>query len=234
MTGKTRKKILLDIDDTILDFHTAERNSIRQTFEEFSLPSDERVLQRYSEINLSCWQQLELGNMTRDQVLVGRFERLFHELGIGASARDVQNRYEALLESGHYFVPGAQELLEELYRDYDLYLVSNGNIVTQESRLKSAGIGHYFKDIFISERLGANKPSKAFFDACFSSIPSFHREDTVIVGDSLSSDILGGINAGITTCWFNPSGLTGNVDICPDYVIRRLSELPKVLKLIFE
>ena len=232
MVGE-RKKILFDLDDTILDFHTAERNALRRTFEEFSLPNGEEVLRRYSAINIGCWQQLELGTMTREEVLVGRFERLFRELGIEADARAVQNRYESLLESGHYFMPGAPKLLEELYPDYDLYLVSNGNITTQESRLKSAGIGPYFKDIFISERIGVNKPAKAFFDACFAAIPCFRPEDALIVGDSLSSDIRGGVNAGIRSCWFNPAGLCAEGEIRPDYEIRSLSELPTLLRKIF-
>ena len=115
MGRTTRKKLLFDLDDTILDFRTAERTSIRRTFEAFSIPADEAVLRRYSEINVGCWQRLERGTMTREEVLVGRFELLFRELGITASARAVQDHYEALLESRHYFVPGAPELLEELY-----------------------------------------------------------------------------------------------------------------------
>ncbi|MBR2583327.1 MAG: YjjG family noncanonical pyrimidine nucleotidase [Oscillospiraceae bacterium] len=234
MSAETRKKILFDLDDTLLDFRTAERNSILQTFEEFGIPSDEAVLRLYSEINLGCWQRLELGEMTREEVLVGRFERLFAEMGLDLPARPVQDRYEALLESGHYFIPGAPELLEELVLKYDLYLISNGNLLTQESRLKSAGIAPYFRDIFISEQIGANKPSKAFFDACFSAIPGFCREDAVIVGDSLSSDIRGGINAGVRTCWFNPDGAPAAGDIRPDYEFRTLSELPALLEKIFQ
>lgn len=230
----TRKKILFDLDDTILDFRTAERNAIRQTFEEFSLPADEAVLRRYSEINLGCWQRLELGTMTRDEVLVGRFELLFRELGLEASARAVQDRYESLLESGHYFVPGAPELLETLYPLYDLYLISNGNLVTQQCRLKSAGIAPYFRDIFISEVIGANKPSLAFFEACFAAIPDFRREDAVIVGDSLSSDIRGGLNAGVRTCWFNPDGIRAEGELRADYEFRALSELPALLTRIFQ
>ena len=230
----SRKKILFDLDDTILDFHTAERNSIRQTFTEFGIPVSETVLRRYSEINLACWQRLELGEMTREEVLVGRFETLFREMAVDLPAESVQARYEALLESGHYFVPGAPELLEELFPVYDLYLVSNGNLITQESRLKSAGISPYFKDIFISEKIGVNKPARAFFEACFAAIPGFRREDAVIVGDSLSSDIRGGINAGVATCWFNPSRLPAAGDIRPDYEFHALGELPGLLEEIFK
>ena len=233
MGRTTRKKLLFDLDDTILDFRTAERTSIRLTFEAFSIPADEAVLRRYSEINVGCWQRLERGTMTREEVLVGRFELLFRELGIAASARAVQDHYEALLESGHYFVPGAPELLEELYPRYELYLISNGNLRTQEGRLKSAGISPFFKGIFISEVIGVNKPAKAFFDACFTAIPGFRREDALIVGDSLSSDILGGINAGVRTCWFNPNGIPLSGSVRPDYEIHALGELPALLEEIF-
>lgn len=233
MGRTTRKKLLFDLDDTILDFRTAERTSIRRTFEAFSIPADEAVLRRYSEINVGCWQRLERGTMTREEVLVGRFELLFRELGIAASARAVQDHYEALLESGHYFVPGAPELLEELYPRYELYLISNGNLRTQEGRLKSAGISPFFKGIFISEVIGVNKPAKAFFDACFTAIPGFRREDALIIGDSLSSDILGGINAGVRTCWFNPDGIPLSGSVRPDYEIHALGELPALLEEIF-
>lgn len=229
-----RKKVFFDVDDTLLDFRTAERNAISSAFRDFSLPVNEAVLRRYSEINLSCWEALERGAMTRGEVLVRRFEMLFAELGVEAAAEQVQDRYEALLESGHYFVPGAPELLETLLPRYDLYLISNGNTVTQECRLKSAGIGPYFKGIFISEQIGANKPSKAFFDACFAAIPDFRREDAVIVGDSLTSDILGGINAGVRTCWFNPSHLPGRDGIRPDHEFSALSELPELLERVFK
>ena len=233
MGRTTRKTLLFDLDDTILDFRTAERTSIRRTFEAFSIPADEAVLRRYSEINVGCWQRLERGTMTREEVLVGRFELLFRELGIAASARAVQDHYEALLESGHYFVPGAPELLEELYPRYELYLISNGNLRTQEGRLKSAGISPFFKGIFISEVIGVNQPAKAFFDACFTAIPDFRREDALIVGDSLSSDILGGINAGVRTCWFNPDGIPLSGSVRPDYEIHALGELPALLEEIF-
>lgn len=234
MEERARKKILFDLDDTILDFRTAEKTSIRRTFEEFGIPADEAVLRRYSEINLGCWQQLELGAMTREEVLVGRFEQLFREMGIAFPACAVQERYESLLESGHYFVPGAPELLEELFPKYDLYLISNGNLVTQESRLKSAGIAPYFKGIFISEAIGANKPSPAFFDACFAAVPGFRREDALIVGDSLSSDIRGGLNAGVRTCWFNPDGAIAVGETIPDFEIRSLDELPALLETVFK
>ena len=233
MSESRRKKIFFDLDDTILDFHTAERHALRAAFDELGIAADEALLRRYSEINAFCWQQLELGKMTREEVLVSRFEKLFWEKGINCDARTAQDCYEGFLESGHFFIPGAVELIEELYPKYDLYLVSNGNTVTQESRLKSAGIGPFFKGIFISEQIGVNKPARAFFEACFSEIPDFQASDAVIVGDSLTSDIRGGINAGIKTCWFNPGHKPERDDIKADYMFHALSELPSLLEEIF-
>jgi len=233
MSEHGRKKILFDLDDTILDFRMAERHALKAAFDKLCIAADDELLSRYSEINAHCWQQLELGKMTREEVLVSRFEKLFREKEIDCDARTAQDCYEGFLESGHFFVPGAVELLEKLYPKYDLYLVSNGNTATQESRLKSAGIAPYFKGIFISEQIGVNKPARAFFEACFSEIPGFHPEDAIIVGDSLTSDIRGGINAGIRTCWFNPDRKPDRDDIKADYMFHALSELPTLLETIF-
>lgn len=233
MNSLEKKIVLLDLDDTILDFHSAERAAITEAFTSLEIDVDESVLRRYSEINAWCWQQLENGKMSRSEILVHRFRLLFSELGIGCSPDEAQKRYESRLKSGHCFIPGAEELLETLFPLYDLYIISNGNIATQESRLKSAGISPYFKKIFISELIGHNKPAPAFFEACFRQIPDFRKDDAVIVGDSLTSDIRGGINMGITTCWFNPRHLKAAEDLKPDYEFCTLAELPALLEKHF-
>ena len=136
--------------------------------------------------------------------------------------------YETLLAHGHYFINGAEELLETLYVKYRMYLVTNGTLSVQKGRLKSSGISTYFEDVFISEELGYNKPSVEYFNCCFSKIPDFHRETAVIIGDSLISDIQGGINAGIRTIWFNPNHEKAS-DVIPDYKFDKLLELPGLL-----
>lgn len=227
------KYVFLDIDDTLLDFGKAEAAAIKKTFERIGIPATEAVIRRYSEINDSQWALLEKGELTREQVLVRRFDILFDELGVrNVPSEMAQASYEYLLGIGHYFVDGAQELLEALKDEYELYIVSNGTAFVQDRRLKSSGIAPYFKDIFISEHLGADKPSKEFFDIVFSKIEGFNKSEAIIVGDRLTSDVLGGINAGIKTCWFNPKGLPANPDIPADYEIRTLSELPQLLKKI--
>ncbi len=225
------KYVFMDIDDTLLDFGRAEAAAIKKTFERLGVPATLEVIARYSRINDEHWARLERRELTREQVLVQRFDTLFAELGIkNVPSELAQASYEYLLGIGHYFVDGAPELLEALKGKYEMYIVSNGTASVQDSRLESAGIAPYFKGIFISERLGADKPSREFFDRAFSQIEGFERDKAVIVGDRLSSDILGGINAGIMTCWFNPGRLPARADIVPDCEIHALSELPELLE----
>ena len=224
--------VLFDVDDTLLDFGKAEAAAIRKTFERIGIPVTDELIRRYSEINAQQWSRFEKGEITREKLLTERFDILFSELGINVPSEMAQASYEYLLGIGHYFVDGAEELLEALKDKYELYIVSNGNASVQDRRLKSAGIIPYFKDIFISERVGFNKPSAEFFDACFEHIPGFEKDKAIIVGDRLSSDILGGINAGVKTCWFNPRGDAPDPDIPADYEIKHLGELPALLESI--
>lgn len=229
----TNTAILLDIDDTLLDFHKAEIAALTETLRRIGIEPQDATLIRYSEINVQMWEKLERGELTRDEVLVKRFELLFAELGEERSGREAAETYEGLLAGKAYLLPGAKELLETLYGRYELYIVSNGCAAVQDSRIGLAGIGGYFKGIFVSERVGADKPSKEFFDRCFGTMEGFSRERAIIVGDSLTSDILGGINAGIRTCWFDPKGKPGRDDIRPDFVISELMQLPALLEDIF-
>ena len=157
-----------------------------------------------------------------------------------ASPEQAAAAYESLLGIGHYFMEGAQELLLELRGRYRLYLVTNGTAAVQHGRLKSADLPKYFEDIFISEEIGFNKPDVRYFERCFERIPDFKKKNAVIVGDSLSSDIQGGVNAGLRTVWFHPAGAAGvpqetagGGDVpLPDWEIRKLSELPGLLERI--
>ena len=224
--------LFLDLDDTILDFHKAERLAISRTFRSFGLEPTEQVLERYHVINRLHWERLERGELTRDQVLTGRFQMLFEELGIPAKPQAIAKGYEHNLGLGHYFLPGAKEALDTLRGRYRLFLASNGTASVQHSRLTSAGLYPYFEEVFVSQALGANKPSRAFFDACAARIPGYDPRKALMVGDSLTSDILGGINARMKTCWVCPRGAQGRPDIVPDYRIEALSQLPELLKTL--
>ncbi len=228
-----RVAVLLDIDDTILDFQSAEAAALRRTFGAMGICADDGLIARYSDINRSQWELLEEGVLTRDQVLVRRFELLFEEYGIPHSGAEATERYENELCRGHWFMPGAQELLRTLSGACRLFLVSNGSEKVQEARLASAGIAGFFEQIFISEVLGAEKPTREFFDRCFAAIPDFDPARAILVGDSLSSDIRGAKNAGLLSCWYNHRRRPGRPDISPDFEIRELSELPPLLARLF-
>ncbi len=224
--------LFIDLDDTVLDFHKAERIALGKTFRIFGLEPNETVLARYKQINIEHWQKLERKELTRDQVVVGRFQQLFAEYGISADPEQVALQYENDLSVGHYFLPGAEEALISLHKKYKLYLASNGTAKVQAGRLKSANISRYFQEIFVSQEIGANKPDKLYFDRCAQRIPGYDPQKAMIVGDSLTSDIQGGINAGMKTVWVNPSHKPHPAHIIPDYQIENLSQLEHLLETI--
>ncbi len=224
--------LLMDLDDTILDFRRCEAFALTKALEALGIALTPGVLSRYSAINDQHWKALERREISREEVLVGRFRVLFRELGITASPQEAQAHYEEQLSRQHFFLPGAQALLEQLKGRYELDVISNGTAVVQDRRLAESGLEEVFTHIFISQRLGCDKPSPAFFDACFQAMPGKRREECLIVGDSLTSDILGGINAGIQTVWFNPRHMPAREDIPADWEISALQELPGLLESI--
>ena len=222
--------LFLDLDDTILDFHKAERIAISKTIREFGVEPTEAVLQRYHVINKWHWEQLELGKLTRPEVLVNRFDMLFRELGTTVDAAVCAKTYEKNLSIGHWFLPGAEETVDYLSKHYRLFLASNGTAVVQKGRMTSANLYRFFEQVFVSQEIGHNKPAKAYFEGCFARIPGFDPEKAMIVGDSLSSDIQGGINAGIKTVWVNPGHMKNETSVRPDYEIEALHQLPALLE----
>ena len=220
--------LFLDLDDTILDFQKAEYIAIGKTIADYGVEPTEEVRRRYHVINKWHWEQLELGNMTRQQVLEGRFEVLFRELGVSVDASQVARKYMENLSVGHYFLPGAEEATEALSKKYRLYIASNGTASVQQGRMTSANLYRFFEKVFISQEIGHNKPAKEFFEGCFAQIPGFDPAKAVMVGDSLTSDIKGGINAGLTTVWVNPEGKPCGA-IRPDYEIESITQLEALL-----
>lgn len=224
--------LFLDLDDTILDFGKAESAAIEKTllFAGISPTPENKAL--YSRINKSLWEALERGEVTRETLKVLRFRQLFEALGVDADPREASEEYVRLLGIGHYFLPGAEEAVESLSKKYRLFLASNGNASVQKGRMTSANLYRFFEKVFVSEEIGANKPSAEYFERSFAQIPGFDKSKAIIVGDSLSSDIRGGNNAGIATCWVNPKGLPRREGIRVDYEIKALSELPALLEAL--
>ncbi len=211
--------IFIDLDDTILDFKMAEAVALKKTLKEFNVQANDEIVSLYSAINDKMWKKLEKGENTRAEITVMRFSELFQTLKIEVDAVKVNEVYKKNLGIGHFFMPKAQEFLEKL-KGHRLFIVSNGTTSVQMGRVKSADIEKYFEKMFFSQDVGFDKPDIRFFEKVFSEIDGFKKDDAIIIGDSLSSDISGGINAGIKTCWFNPKNKEGNAD----YVISSLME----------
>ena len=222
--------LFLDLDDTILDFQKAEHVALSKTLESFGLNPTQEVLTRYNKINKAHWEALERKEMTRDQVLLGRFQMLFREFSVDADPEKVARSYEHNLGIGHWFLPGAEEAVTALSKKYKLYLASNGTASVQKGRMTSANLYRFFEKVFVSQEIGANKPSLEYFERCFAQIPGFDKAKAIIVGDSLTSDILGGQNACIATCWVNPNHKERRPDIRVDYEIEALSQLEGLLE----
>ena len=226
--------ILFDLDDTIFDFHLAEKKALTKTLIHFNINPDKNILDRYSQINASQWKLLEQGKITREDVKIKRYEILFEENGIKqCTPQEATNYYEQQLSIGHFFIPEAQQVIKKLSAGYRLYIVTNGSKKVQQGRIKSSGIGKYLDNIFVSEEIGYEKPASEFFEKCFLQIPDFKKDETVIVGDSLSSDIKGGQNAGIKTIWFNRNNAQNGSDVIPDYEISSLSRIECILQQIY-
>lgn len=223
------RNLLFDLDDTLLDFHAAEKTAIAGTLTAFGLSADDENIARYSAANAAQWRLLEKGLLLRSQVRVRRFEQFLREIGSGLDPAAMAKDYEKRLSRGIDKMPGADALLARLRPDYRLYLVSNGFEPVQTARLRSSGLIRSFDGIFISQRIGYDKPDLRFFEACFAAIPDFSPQETVIIGDGLTSDIQGGIAAGIRTVWFNAAGKRESGEITPDYEIHTLKELPALL-----
>ena len=219
--------ILWDVDGTLLDFLAAEEAAIRKLFVEFDMGecSDE-MLTRYSKINRSYWERLERNEITKQQVLVGRFKEFFTSEGLDAGvAEEFNAKYQYAL--GDTIVPrdNSLEIVRKLRGKVRQYVVSNGTIIAQNKKLRLSGLGALMDGIFLSEELGVEKPNIEFFEKTFSSIGQVDPCETIIIGDSLSSDIRGGNNAGILTCWYNPSGKEAPESLRIDYEIGDLHQV---------
>ncbi len=241
MTGKTKEyrrkwmgkytTILWDLDQTLLDFDRSMDYAIRSVFDQYRLPIDEEIVARYDVINRNHWNRLERGEISKDEVKVGRFRVLLEELGIRQiSPEEIAASYQIELGSVYYYIDGAKELVTKLKElGFCQYVVTNGVHTTQSNKMKRSGLDQIMDGVFVSELMGYPKPMKGYFDACFAALPEGTRQTCILVGDSLTSDMKGANNAGIAACWFNPQGRKKDVDVRIDHEIRQLWELLPIL-----
>ena len=221
------KAILWDVDGTLLDFLAAEKAAIQRLFEEFRLGEcTDDMVARYSAINDGYWKRLERGEITKREVLIGRFREFFTELGIDmALAEPFNAKYQHALGDTVAYRDDSLKIVKALHGRVKQYVVSNGTVIAQTKKLERSHLGEWMDGVFLSEQIGAEKPSPRFFEKVFAVLPDISREDMLIVGDSLTSDMKGGIDSRIPTCWYNPGRLPRPEGMAIDFEIQDLHQV---------
>lgn len=222
--------LLFDADHTLFDFNKSEYLALKGALEELECPCDDAIIERYSEINVRYWKMLERGEIDKIGLKLARFVEFGREYGFEDKAQALSDLYmENLAHESHLF-DGALELVEKLAKNHRLFIITNGVKSTQDGRFAVSPITKYFEKIFISEIIGAEKPSIEFFNAVESGIDGYCRERAVVIGDSLSSDIKGALNAGIDCIWFNPRGKEAPEGWDITYNVSSFEEILRILE----
>lgn len=225
--------VLFDIDNTLLNFDADEHNALVATLKYYNLPYDEETVKAYVNINDGLWHDFEKGIITKEDIKNTRFALLLEMFAIKApvSARQINDTYAFNLSEGGVLLDGAAELCEKLTENgLSLYAVTNGIELTQKKRLKKSGLDKFFKDVFISEKVGFQKPLKEYFDYVFEHIDEKEKEKIILIGDSLSSDIKGALGAKIDCIWINAKNKTNDVCEKPTYEVKNINEIYKIIK----
>ncbi|UCG22977.1 MAG: YjjG family noncanonical pyrimidine nucleotidase [Chloroflexota bacterium] len=221
--------LLFDADGTLFDYDRAETRALSGTFAQFGQAFKPAYSDLYRRVNGPLWDALEQGDVTQDRLKVQRFELLFDELGLAVDPAAFSDSYSRQLGKGTFLVDGAEQLVAQLSRDYRLFIITNGLTDVQRPRFAASAIGRYFLDWIISEEVGFAKPDPRIFDIAFERMGRPAKEQVLIIGDSLSSDMAGGIAYGIDTCWFNPTGRALDPPMPITYQIRNLAQLSNIL-----
>lgn len=217
--------LLFDADNTLFDFDQAERNAHLLLCRAHGLAFSEEGYQLYHKCNADLWRDFDRGLCTKEYLLVERFRRYLAITGERADPEALNRDHLRALGEGAMLLPGAEELCRVLSRDHRLYLLTNAVASVQKTRFANSAIAPYFQGVFISEEVGVGKPDPAYFEYVFRAVPGLTRDNALVIGDSLTSDIQGANNAGLPCCWFNPKGQPRPQGLRIDYEIRALEEL---------
>jgi len=224
--------ILLDADGTLLDFDTAEKEALTRLYKEAKIPVTEETLAVYSRINGILWKKLEKNEVTRQELKDTRFSLTFKELGLDRDdGIELSKKYQQELGKQAQLLDGAFETVQKMAENFELAIITNGNQDTQHSRIQNSGLKSFMKHIFISEEMNVQKPNREFFEQVLNQIDEKDTSRILVVGDSLSSDILGANNAGLDSCWINANNESASKAITPTYTISSIKELLKILGL---
>jgi YjjG family noncanonical pyrimidine nucleotidase len=225
------KWLLIDIDSTLFDYDKAEEDALRKTFERLNLEYDESVLGVYRQINNKIWSDFEKGKITPKQIKVRRFPMLFEKLNIDSDPKAFNDIFLRNLSEGLHLIEGAEEVLKALNEKFKIALITNGLKDVQRPRITKSAIFKYISRIIISEEVGVSKPDKKIFDIAFQRMNYPDRQEVLMIGDNLTSDIKGGNDYGIGTCWFNPKKVSCDSDLQIKYEIEKLTELLNILEV---
>lgn len=219
------KAVLLDVDNTLLDFHACAEASMIAALAEHRIPKKETLFRSFLRINDGLWREIEQGMLTKDQLHQIRWNQVFADQGIDFDGVLFEKSFLKYLAQKIYPIEGAYALLEYLSGKYILCAVTNGPYEQQQKRLEAASMLSFFDHLFVSEKIGFEKPSKSFFDACFAALPGILPEETMIIGDSITADMVGGLQYGIQTCWFNYHHIQPPKDIAFTYIADTLEDI---------
>lgn len=223
------KILLFDADATLLDFHRSEYEAVIDCLEYAGLPATDEIIKKYSEINDGYWKMLERNEITKPELMVARWRSLLEYYNFDFDAEIISNLYPEKLSEKCYILDGAEELCKKLHGKFKMYIITNGFKSVQQKRFCMSPLAKYFDDVFISEDIGYDKPSIKYFELISKRIPDFDPAKALVIGDSLTSDIRGGINAGIDTCWYNPKGKKAPDDMKITYTISNLSQIEGIV-----
>ena len=222
--------LLFDLDHTLLDFDAAEDVALSHLLKEEGVEDIQAYKDYYVPMNKALWKDLELKKITKQELVNTRFAKLFAHFGIEKDGAYLAERYQFFLSKQGQIFPGVEDLLKKLkHQGYELYAATNGITYIQTGRLEQSGISPFFKEIFISEQLHTQKPDAAFYEKIGTRIPNFDKNQTLMIGDSLSADIQGGNNAGIDTVWYNPDHLENKTQAQPTYEVDSYQALLEIL-----
>jgi len=222
--------ILFDADHTLFDFDRSARISLQDTLEAHAIPFTDDTIESYFVINHACWRAYEKGEIDRETLKRSRFEIFFNKIGVaGIDPLEFNAEYLAHLPGHPYFLEGALESIKAVSRHFKLGIITNGLKEVQRPRLLQSGIDHHFEVIVVSGEIGLAKPDPAYFAHAHQEMKMPEKDRVMVVGDSLFSDMHGGINYGFRTCWYNPSGSSATDDIHPDHEVKSHSELIQLL-----
>lgn len=229
MNIKMIKAIFTDIDNTLLDFNKCSEAAIKKAMEEYNLKFQDGIINVFYEINDKLWLRIEQGTLTKEELYEVRWNMIFERFGIKTDGMKFDSRFREILHEIAEPVENAGEMLEYLSSKYPVYAVSNAFHNKQSERLEKAGMLRYIKKVFVSGEVGYSKPSKGFFDACIKELEGVKPDEVIIIGDSPTADIGGGISYGLKTCWFNYKNEPLPEDIKPDLIVNSLDEIKNFL-----